>query len=324
MSKRNYYYNPETCQFEPVGIRFGRILFYALGLVVTGGLLCIGILFLHARLITTDQELALRSENKALVKYHDVITEELETVNETIAELHKKDASLQAMIFEEQQATSADEPASLKRQDVILAEASTFNTILNLFKSKSEKIAETSELRNRVYSHQLKINSEELKKLQAMPSRMPVVLSEETKFVSGFGSRVNPYHKGMYHHPGADFAAPRGTLVLVTGAGRITDINRSSTQAGYGNYVEVDHGYGIVTRYAHLDDITVRIGQKVKKGDVLGTVGMSGGSIAPHVHYEVIRDGEQVDPVMYMMEGLSTTAYAELIKLGNKKNQSLD
>ncbi len=86
----------------------------------------------------------------------------------------------------------------------------------------------------------------------------------------------------------------------------------------------IDHGNGIVTRYAHLEDVHVRVGQRVSKGFTIGTVGMSGGAIAPHVHYEIIRNGIEVDPVPYMMEKLNSTEYSELQKLGNKKNQSLD
>lgn len=95
-------------------------------------------------------------------------------------------------------------------------------------------------------------------------------------------------------------------------------------QAGYGNYIEIDHGNGLITRYAHLEDVMVRVGQKVSKNSVIGTVGMSGGAIAPHIHYEIIRNGEQVDPVPYMLEKLNSKEYIELQKLGSKKNQSLD
>jgi murein DD-endopeptidase MepM/ murein hydrolase activator NlpD len=125
--------------------------------------------------------------------------------------------------------------------------------------------------------------------------------------------------------PGVDFTAARGTAVVATGGGRVIKaIKGSSLQAGYGNYVDIEHGNGLITRYAHLDDVTVRAGQKVDKGFTIGTVGMSGGSVAPHVHYEIIRKGDQVDPVPYMLEGLTSDQHIELQKLGAKKNQSLD
>jgi murein DD-endopeptidase MepM/ murein hydrolase activator NlpD len=112
---------------------------------------------------------------------------------------------------------------------------------------------------------------------------------------------------------------------LAAANGIVVDIHRgSSLQAGYGNYIEIDHGNGYITRYAHLEEVSVRVGQRVSKRAVIGTVGMSGGAVAPHVHYEIIYYEKQVDPVPYMMENLNSTEYAELQKSGRLKNQSLD
>ncbi|MDQ2657797.1 MAG: M23 family metallopeptidase, partial [Bacteroidota bacterium] len=141
---------------------------------------------------------------------------------------------------------------------------------------------------------------------------------------SGFGMRVNPFHKGLYKHLGVDIAMPRGTPVLATATGKVVQLKRSDLQAGYGNYLEVDHGNGVVTRYAHLEDILVRFGARVTKGDTIGTVGTSGGSVAPHMHYEILRDGENVDPVHYMVQGLSATQHQLLTTMSHKQNQSLD
>jgi murein DD-endopeptidase MepM/ murein hydrolase activator NlpD len=142
--------------------------------------------------------------------------------------------------------------------------------------------------------------------------------------VSGFGTRINPFHKGKYKHPGIDFAAPRGTAVVAAAGGRVIDINKSDLQAGYGNSVDIDHGHGFITRYAHLETITVKQGERVAKKVVIGTVGNSGGSIAPHLHYEVIYEGEPVNPLKYMIEGLNSYDYSRLNALNNKQNQSLD
>jgi murein DD-endopeptidase MepM/ murein hydrolase activator NlpD len=117
---------------------------------------------------------------------------------------------------------------------------------------------------------------------------------------------------------------PRGTPVFATGAGKVSQLKRSDLQAGYGNYVEIDHGNGIVTRYAHLEDISVKFGASVAKGERIGSVGTSGGSVAPHVHYEILRDGKNVDPVHYMVEGLNPSHHYVLTVLSHQQNQSLD
>jgi murein DD-endopeptidase MepM/ murein hydrolase activator NlpD len=117
---------------------------------------------------------------------------------------------------------------------------------------------------------------------------------------------------------------PRGTPVVATASGVVSQLKRSDLQAGYGNYLEVDHGNGIVTRYAHLEDITVRFGARVAKGEAIGTVGNSGGSVAPHVHYEILRDKVNVDPVHYLMEGLTAAQHHLMVTMSHQQNQSLD
>jgi murein DD-endopeptidase MepM/ murein hydrolase activator NlpD len=136
--------------------------------------------------------------------------------------------------------------------------------------------------------------------------------------------RVNPFHKGLYEHPGVDIAMPRGSAVIATASGTVIEICKSTVQAGYGNYIEIDHGNGFITRYAHLEDVQVKYRQKITKGSVIATVGNSGGSIAPHLHYEIIRDGITVDPVHYMIEGLSSHEHHQLKLISQKQNQSLD
>jgi murein DD-endopeptidase MepM/ murein hydrolase activator NlpD len=157
-----------------------------------------------------------------------------------------------------------------------------------------------------------------------MPAYQPVQPWSADKVLSGFGTRVNPFHKGLYEHPGVDIGAPRGAAVNATAPGVVTEIKRSTVEAGYGNFIEIDHGHGFRTRYAHLEEIKVKLNQRIAKGAVIGTVGNSGGSIAPHLHYEIIRDGKNVDPVRYMIEGLSSLEHHQLTQVSKKHNQSLD
>jgi murein DD-endopeptidase MepM/ murein hydrolase activator NlpD len=112
--------------------------------------------------------------------------------------------------------------------------------------------------------------------------------------------------------------------VLATGKGRVISVKKSDLQAGFGNYVEIDHGHGFVTRYTHLGDLTVRLGQSIKKGEQIAWMGLSGGSIAPHVHYEVLKDGKNIDPVKVMVEGITSNQFSLLAVAGRQLNQSLD
>src|SRR5690606_13042941 len=153
---------------------------------------------------------------------------------------------------------------------------------------------------------------------------LPVKEWNTEKLISGFGTRVDPFHKGLYEHTGVDISLPRGTEVVATAPGWVTLARKSSIPAGYGNYIEVDHGHGFITRYAHLGDLHVKQGQRVTKGQVIATSGNSGGSVAPHLHYEIIRDGVQVDPIPYMIEGLDPAEHHRMKQISKIQNQSLD
>lgn len=322
MGLSKYYYNPETCRYEPRKTAYSSILGYAVLFAVSTVLIFTGILFLHSKLFLTERGKELKKENKTFEKHFASLQGQASVVEGSIDNLKEKNAALHEKLFETPLEQIKQEPST--KADLLLADAETFSKELEALNKKASSITRTA------VSHNTEIADYSIRErdkvfLLSVPSIQPVENSENAKLVSGFGVRINPFHKGNYNHPGVDFTAARGTAVVATGAGVVIKaIKGSSLQAGYGNYVDIEHGNGLITRYAHLDDVTVRAGQKVDKGFTIGTVGMSGGSVAPHVHYEIIRKGDQVDPVPYMLEGLTSDQHIELQKLGAKKNQSLD
>lgn len=322
MSLSKYYYNPETCRYEPRRTAYGILLGYAVLFSISTVLIFTGILFLHSRLFLSETGKELRKENKALKKHFASLQGQASVLEGSISGLKEKNATLHEKLFDTPLEQTEQAPASTT--DLLLADTETFSEELEALNVKASAITRTA------VSHNTEIASYSIRErdkvfLLSVPSIQPVENTANTKLVSGFGVRVNPFHKGNYSHPGVDFTSARGTAVVATGSGRVIKaVKGSSLQAGYGNYVDIEHGNGLITRYAHLDDVTVRAGQKVDKGFTIGTVGMSGGSVAPHVHYEIIRKGKPVDPVPYMLEGLTSDQHIELQTLGAKKNQSLD
>ena len=321
MGLSKYYYNPETCRYEPKKTAYGSLLGYAILFAASTFVIFAGILFLHSRLFLTERGKQLKKENKAMEKYYASLQQETQALETSIGELKDKNASLHVKLFE---SPLEQEQAASPKADLLLADTATFREELENLESTASSIRRTA------VSHNAEIASYSIREhdkvfLLSVPSIQPLKISEDTKLVSGFGMRINPFHKGNYQHPGVDFTAARGTEVLATANGRVIRAVKGSTlQAGYGNYVDIEHSNGLTTRYAHLDDVTVKVGQNVRKGVTIGTVGMSGGSVAPHVHYEIIRNNTQVDPLPYMLEGLSSDQHTELQKLGAKMNQSLD
>ncbi len=157
--------------------------------------------------------------------------------------------------------------------------------------------------------------------LKSIPAIQPVKLQDLTRVASGFGMRMHPILKIRRMHKGMDFTAPRGTPIFASGDGRVVRANRSSS---YGNVVYVEHGYGYKTIYAHMQKIKVKKGLRVKRGDLLGWVGNTGRSEAPHLHYEVHKNGRAVNPIYYYYGDLSPEEFAEMQKASELSTQSFD
>ena len=136
------------------------------------------------------------------------------------------------------------------------------------------------------------------------------------------GDKINPFYKVSIRHNGLDMIAPSGEPVYASADGVVRNVIRS--RKGLGNVVEIDHGNGYVTRYAHLADVEVRKGRKVKRGNRIGYVGVSGNSFAPHLHYEVVRDTLILDPVNHLFASVTPEEYMNILVMSVSTGQSMD
>ncbi len=298
------------------------MLGYGFGLALMSALFLVAFISLHDRFVETETERTLREENNSIKKNKPVLEQELQIIEASLISLKEKDNTLHTKFFNTIPSVENNNKPTLSKEQVLLADASGFESMLEVLQTKSNRLAQTS-LKSKTFSDETQITNEYKGIIKSIPSFSPVQ-EPVKKIVSGFGKRVNPFHKGTYHHEGLDFAAPRGTEIFAAADGKVIEVSRASVEAGYGNQIEIDHGNGFISRYAHLADINVKQGQKISKGTVIGTIGNSGGSIAPHLHYEIVRNRKQVDPAPYLLEGLSTSEHSLLLKLSKKQNQSLD
>lgn len=319
-----YHYNLKTFQYERARPSVKVVLWYISRLLFTGLLLCGVMIAVHDSLLESETERALRLENNILEKHKPILEQQLAAIGLTLTGLKEEDKMLYARLFSSNPPESSSLTSTISKEQALLADASSFNVLLDVLKSKSEKLMEKSSASNASFGNRIRITKEQLDGIGSIPSIQPIANTQLDLLVSGFGERINPFHKGKYNHPGVDFAAPRGTAVFSTAPGKVIVVKRTTLQAGYGNYIDVDHGHGFVTRYAHLEEINVHRRQSIAKGEVIGTVGNSGGSVAPHLHYEVIREGEPVNPTYHLMEGLTSEQHSAFLKLSIKQNQSLD
>jgi murein DD-endopeptidase MepM/ murein hydrolase activator NlpD len=130
---------------------------------------------------------------------------------------------------------------------------------------------------------------------------------DDTRLTSDYGMRTHPVLGGRRSHKGVDLSAPTGTPIYATADGYIS---KAEWFSSYGKYVSIEHGANLQTRFAHMSDIAVTAGSRVKKGDIIGYVGSTGRSTGPHLHYEVRIDGKAVNPVPYMVESEAQRAFA--------------
>jgi murein DD-endopeptidase MepM/ murein hydrolase activator NlpD len=198
--------------------------------------------------------------------------------------------------------------------------------------SNSQLVIETASRLNRIQRQlylqsksfdeiiQMAKNKEDM--LRSIPAIMPISNRDLTRTASGFGLRMHPIYKIPMFHSGMDFTAPTGTEVYATGDGTVSVVQ--SLQRGFGKHIVIDHGYGYTSTYAHLNDFNVRRGQRVRRGDVIGFVGNTGTSVAPHLHYEIKLNGNHVDPVNYFFEDLTPDEYERMIEIASKTGQSFD
>ena len=167
---------------------------------------------------------------------------------------------------------------------------------------------------------QLAENQEEL--LQSIPAIQPVRNSDLKRMASGYGYRIHPIYKVRKMHWGMDFSAPTGTEIFATGNGKVVEVKKKYN--GYGHHIKIQHGFGYETLYAHMSKILVRKGQRVERGEVIGLVGSTGTSVAPHLHYEVFKEGKRVNPAHYYFNDLSPEQYETLLAASENANQSFD
>lgn len=158
--------------------------------------------------------------------------------------------------------------------------------------------------------------------LAAMPAIQPVKNEDLTRMASGYGWRSDPFTKARKRHWGMDFTAPTGTPIYATGDGVVIRADQNSS--GYGKHIRIDHGFGYITLYAHMSKYNVKKRQKVKRGDLIGFVGNTGRSQAPHLHYEIIKNGTKINPINFYYGNLSPEEFEAMQKAAQIEGQSLD
>jgi murein DD-endopeptidase MepM/ murein hydrolase activator NlpD len=185
-----------------------------------------------------------------------------------------------------------------------------------------DRITKQLYIQSKSFDEVVKMAKGKEKLIASIPAIMPLNNKNLKYAPSGYGWRTHPIYKTQEFHPGMDFTAEQGTPIYATGDG-VVEIADASAQ-GYGNHVVINHGYGYQTLYGHMSKMVSKPGMKVKRGDLIGYVGSTGLSTGPHVHYEVIKNGEKVNPINFYYNDLSPEEYQIMLELSSKSTQSFD
>ncbi len=302
------------------GERLLRFLAYFAGSLIIAVLY--GAIFTF--LFDSPKEKVLKRENEQMRLQYELLSKDLESVEKVLAHLQETDDNLYRTIFEAEPI-----PTSLREGGIggvnRYEELEGYNNsnIVIETATRLEKIKKKTYVQSKSFDELIVLASEKEEMLRSIPAIMPISNKDLTRTASGWGYRIHPIYKIRRFHYGMDFTAPTGTDVYASGDGTVSSIK--SSKRGLGNHIIIDHGYGYQTVYAHLNDFNnLWVGKKVKRGDVIGFVGSTGLSTAPHLHYEVHLNGKKVDPANYYFNDLSPEEYERMIELAMRSGQSFD
>jgi murein DD-endopeptidase MepM/ murein hydrolase activator NlpD len=320
MSRSHFKFNPENLNYDALdsslGARIWRVVIYVAAILVIAILLNV----VYSLFFDTPRERQIRRENELLMEQYRALTERKSRVDTVMQEVRRIDKDIYRVIFEAEPVESQYTADRLREYQDLLQQPD--EEIVSFTALKLDSMILHNDHTASLYDVLMIKGENRADMLPYIPAIQPIENRDLTLIASGFGYRIHPIYKIRKMHTGIDFSAPVGTPVFATGAGTVEIAIRSGR--GMGNRVMIDHGYGYKTLYAYMDEIRVRTGMKVKRGEVIGTVGDTGQSVAPHLHYEVHLNGEPVNPINYFFLEITPGQYDQLITISIKSGQSFD
>lgn len=326
MASKKYFYNPETCTYEPVRRRKTNIFIGFLSFLVVSFLLAVILTAVFSFSYDTEREAELRVANNELEEHYRVLSSSLDEANQMMTVLNQRDHNLYNNIYETKGGKKEliGEGILPESFDELYRNGFQNKKAVKEFYSQVKLLQEQTNKSNKEIISLISLAINKSNSMKYIPTIQPIVNPGLNSLASGYGKRMNPFHHGIMDHEGVDFAAPKGSPIVSTAFGTVKYAKLSESDTGYGSRVDIDHGNGIITRYTHLDEIFVSVGDEVSRSMVIGTVGLSGGTIAPCVHYEVIRNGNKINPVNFFIQDLNENDYLTILELALRENQSLD
>ena len=325
MSKVKYYYDSENLAYRKIKTKkakkIGVVLLFLVASALFGFLMFV--VLLNTPYFETPKDRLQAREIDNLKLHYAILNKKIDELNAVTAAIEDRDNNLYRTYFNTAPISDEERKAGFK----------TKNRYAELEGFDNSALVKNTTQRVDILSKELAIQSQSLDEilqlakakdhlLSAIPAIQPVKNENLKRMASGFGYRSDPFTKVRKMHEGMDFTAKTGTPIYATGDGVVAKAD--NTASGFGNHIVIRHGYGYETLYAHLSKYKARAGQRVKRGDIIGYVGSTGRSEAPHLHYEVHKNNKVVNPLNFYYGNISAVEYVAISKLANQENQSLD
>lgn len=320
--KKSYHINPETLQLERIehGIMYWlrRSGWYIIGGICIGAI-CFSVL---QYFYPSPREASLMQENNNLKAQYKVMEQQLDQLQAVQADLMQRDENLYRAILGADPIPATTRTATSRNVEYYDSLARMTNTqLVAELQRKVDVLERELFVQARSYEEIMELVKDQEIRMENIPAIQPVLNKDLTRIASGYGWRVDPVYHTSRFHEGMDFTAPTGTDIYATGNGKVV---YSGWRQGYGETVEVDHGYNYITRYAHCSKRLVKVGQEVKRGDIIALVGSTGKSTGPHLHYEVRYNGKAVDPRNFYFYDLNPEEYDLMVQLSGNMGNMMD
>ncbi len=323
MARSKYKFNPESLRFDKIQLSFGAKTFRFLSYFLASVLLAIGYYVVFTLFFISPKEKVLQRELNQMTLQYELMQKKLGRMDNVLSNLEETDDNIYRTIFEVEPIPGSVREAGMGGINRY-SELEGFENDEIVIKTVKalDKIRKKMYVQSRSYDDLIELARNKEEMIASVPAIMPISNKDLKRTASGFGYRIHPIYKIRLFHHGMDFTAPRGTEIYATGDGKILSVRRS--KRGFGNHIVIDHGYGFETLYGHMTSFNVKKRQKVKRGDVIGFVGSSGTSTAPHLHYEVHKNHKRVNPINYYFNDLTAEEYDRVIEISMKSGQTFD
>jgi len=323
MAKVKYYYDADTLSYRKIERKKATTVKYAAVFILAAALFGFLSFAIIGNYVQSPKERQLARELQNMELQYDLLNKRMDDAIAALENVEERDNAIYRLYFEANPIPEEQRRAGFGGINRYKKFEGFDNSQLISESNKRLDILEKAiVVQSRSLDEIAKLAEDKEKFLEAIPAIQPVNNEDLTRMASGYGFRTDPFTKARKFHFGMDFTAPRGTPVYATGDGVVKRADNSSS--GYGKHIRIVHGYGYMTLYAHLYKYNVRVNQRVKRGDLIGYVGSTGRSEAPHLHYEVFKDGERINPINFYYGNLSAKEFNELLRKASLENQSLD